>query len=124
MEAWEESGRKVDSIISIEPEELQRRMMGKVNVVDVRKASEFYSERLDTDMVVNRPLDFIHKNLSEYDKNEEYFIHCVGGYRSMIAASILKAHGVENVIDVNGGFNKMKESGLKMTEYVCPTTML
>lgn len=124
VEAWKESGRDVDSIVSISPEELKMKMIGKVNIVDVRKVSEFYSERLDTDMVMNKPLDLINTNLSEYDKNQEYYIHCVGGYRSMIASSILKANGIDKVIDVNGGFNSMKEAGLKMTEYACPTTML
>ena len=73
---------------------------------------------------MNKPLDLINTNLSEYDKNQEYYIHCVGGYRSMIASSILKANGIDKVIDVNGGFDAMKESGLKMTEYVCPSTLL
>ena len=124
VEAWAESGRPTDYIVSISPEELKMKMIGKINIIDVRKDSEFYSERLDTDMVTNRPLDLINTNLTEYDKNKEYYMHCVGGYRSMIASSILKANGIENVIDINGGFNEMKESGLKMTEYVCPTTML
>ncbi len=124
MDAWKEAGKPVDSIVSITPEELKVKMMGKINIVDVRKASEHYSERLDTDMVVNRPLDFINENIKEYDPNEEYYIHCTGGYRSMIACSILRANGIKNVIDIKGGFNAMKEAGLKMTEYVCPTTML
>ena len=124
IKAWQESGREVDSIVSINPDELKVKMMGKINIVDVRKASEFNSEHLDTDMVVNRPLDFIHENIKDYNKDQEYYLHCVGGYRSMIASSILKANGIENVIDINGGFNKMKEDGLKMTEYVCPTTLL
>ena len=124
IEAWQASGRKLESIVSISPEELKMKMIGKINIVDVRKTSEFYSERLDTEMVENKPLDFINTNLAEYDKDKEYYMHCVGGYRSMIAASILKAHGIDKVIDINGGFNAMKESGLKMTEYVCPTTML
>ena len=124
VEAWAESGRPIDSIVSISPEELKMKMIGKINIVDVRKTSEYYSERLDTDMVDNKPLDLINTNLTEYDKNKEYYMHCVGGYRSMIAASILKANGIENVIDVNGGFNAMKESGIKMTEYVCPTSLL
>ena len=124
VEAWAESGRPTDYIVSISPEELKMKMIGKINIIDVRKASEFYSERLDTNMVDNKPLDLINTNLSEYDKDKEYYMHCVGGYRSMIASSILKANGIENVIDINGGFNEMKESGLKMTEYVCPTTML
>jgi hydroxyacylglutathione hydrolase len=123
VEAWAESGRPLDSIVSISAEELKMKMIGKVNIVDVRKESEFYAERLDTKMVMNKPLDLINTNLSEYDKNQEYYIHCVGGYRSMIASSILKANGIDKVIDVNGGFDAMKESGIKMTEYVCPTTM-
>jgi hydroxyacylglutathione hydrolase len=99
-------------------------MIGNINIVDVRKKSEYFSERLDTDMVENKPLDNINVNLADYDRNKEYYIHCVGGYRSMIASSILKANGVEKVIDVDGGFNAMKEAGLQTTEYVCPTTML
>jgi hydroxyacylglutathione hydrolase len=124
VEAWIASGRPTDSIVSISPEELKMKMIGNINIVDVRKASEFYSERLDSEMVTNKPLDLINSNLTEYDKNKEYYMYCVGGYRSMIAASILKANGIENVIDINGGFNAMKEAGIKMTEYVCPTTML
>lgn len=123
IEAWKAADKPVDHIISIDPDELKVKMLGKINIVDVRKGSEYYSEHLDTDMVVNRPLDFIHENIAEYDKNKEYYVHCVGGYRSMIASSILKANGFKNVIDINGGFDKMKEDGLKMTEYVCPTTL-
>lgn len=124
IDAWKEAGLETDSIVSISPKEFKVKMLGKINIVDVRKESEFYSERIDADNVTNRPLDFINKNIAEYNKNEEYYIHCVGGYRSMITSSILKAHGIENVIDVAGGYNDIKESGVKVTEYVCPTTML
>ncbi len=124
IEAWKEAGFETDSIISITPNELKVKMMANINIVDVRKASEFYSERIDAENVVNRPLDFINSNINEYDKNEEYYMHCVGGYRSMIAASILKSKGIKNVIDIKGGFNAIKEAGVRVTEYVCPTTML
>jgi len=124
IEAWKEAGYETDSIVSISPNELKVKMMGKINIVDVRKESEFYSEHIDSDGVTNRPLDLINKNMEEYNKDDEYYLHCVGGYRSMIAASILKAHGIKNVIDVAGGFNDIKEAGVKVTEYVCPTTML
>ncbi|MEN8247862.1 MAG: rhodanese-like domain-containing protein [Bacteroidota bacterium] len=124
IEAWIESGRTVESIESISPAELRERMKNNITIVDVRKKSEFDSEHLDTDNILNKPLDFINTNLAEYDTNEEYYLHCIGGYRSMIAASILRANGVKNVIDVDGGFDAMKEEGLKMTEYICPTTML
>ena len=124
IEAWKDAGNAIDSIVSISPEELKVRMMGKINVVDVRKKSEYDSEHIDYEGIANRPLDFINKNMNEYDKNEEYYLHCVGGYRSMISASILKAHGIKNVIDVSGGFNAIKEGGIKVTEYVCPSTLL
>jgi len=124
IEAWKDAGYETDSIVSISPSEFKIKMLGKINIVDVRKESEYYSEHVDSDSVVNRPLDFINENMAEYDKNEEYYIHCTGGYRSMITSSILKAHGIENVIDVAGGYNDIKEAGIKVTEYVCPTTML
>jgi hydroxyacylglutathione hydrolase len=124
VEAWAASDRPTDSIVSISPEELKMKMIGNINIIDVRKESEYFSERLDTDMVENKPLDNINTNLAEYDENKEYYIHCIGGYRSMIAASILKANGIDKVIDVDGGFNAMKEAGLQTTDYVCPTTML
>lgn len=124
IDAWKEGGLELNSIVSISPNELKVKMLGKINIVDVRKESEYYSERIDSSNVVNRPLDLINQNINEYDKNEEYYIHCAGGYRSMISASILKAHGIENVIDIAGGYNDIKEAGVKVTEYVCPTTML
>jgi len=124
IKAWKEAGYETDSIVSISPTELKVKMMGKINIIDVRKESEFCSEHVDAESVVNRPLDFINKNMEKYDKNEEYYLHCAGGFRSMIAASILKAHGINNVIDIAGGFNEIKETGVKVTEYVCPTTML
>ncbi len=123
LEAWKEAGFETDSIVSISPREFKVKMLGKINIVDVRKESEYYSEHIDSDSVVNRPLDFINKNMAEYDKNKEYYIHCVGGYRSMITSSILKAHGIENAIDIAGGYNEIKEAGINVTEYVCPTTM-
>ena len=59
------------------------------------------------------------------DKNKTYYIHCAGGYRSMIFASILKARGYDNLINVQGGFTAIKNSGaFAVTEYVCPSTML
>ena len=123
IDAWRESGREVDSIISISPEELKIKMMGKVNIVDVRRESEFISERLDTSMVVNRPLNFINANLADYNKDEEYYLHCAGGFRSMVGAAFLKANGIKKVIDINGGINAMKESGMKMTTSVLPTSI-
>ena len=74
---------------------------------------------------MNAPLDNINDNMQSLEKDKTYYVHCAGGYRSMIFASILKARGYNNLIDVKGGFKAIKEAGLfKLTDYVCPTTLL
>ncbi len=90
--------------------------------IDVRKESEYLSEHVIG--VENFPLDFIHANFAEIDTNKEYFLHCKSGYRSLIAASILMANGVEKVTDVRGGFEDIKETKALLSDFVCPTTML
>ena len=73
----------------------------------------------------NVPLDYINENMAEVDKDKTWYVHCRSGYRSMVFASLLRARGYENLIDVKGGFKDMKESdAFEMTDYVCPTTML
>ena len=71
------------------------------------------------------PLDVINDSMAHINKNKTYYVHCAGGYRSMIFASILKARGYDKLIDVKGGFKALKDSGkFKVTDYVCPTTLL
>ncbi len=124
MANWKSHGFEVDKIGSISAhlfaEKLAKGEMEKP--VDVRKESEYLSEHVVG--VENFPLDFIHDNFSEIDPKKEYFLHCASGYRSLIAASILKANGVEKVTDVRGGFKDLKETDIPMTDYVCPTTLL
>jgi rhodanese-related sulfurtransferase len=73
----------------------------------------------------NAPLDFINDSMAQLDKNKTYYVHCAGGYRSMIFNSILRARGYDNLIDVKGGFKAIKESGsFQLTDYVCPSTLL
>ncbi len=90
--------------------------------VDVRKESEYLSEHVIG--VENFPLDFIHTNFAEIDTSKEYFLHCKTGYRSLIAASIFMANGVEKVTDVRGGFEDIIETKAPISDFVCPTTML
>lgn len=123
IEACKESGVELDSIESIDADEFKNRIKGNLKVLDARKESEFASEHIDDSKVENFPLDSINVNMNLLDKSKEYHIHCAGGYRSMITASILKSRGFENVIDVKGGFKSIKESGFKLTDYVCPSTL-
>lgn len=125
IDSWIKAGKELDKIMSISADELARLQAADANlsIVDVRKASEYKSEHIKG--VQNAPLDFINESMASIDKNKTYYVHCAGGYRSMIFISILKARGFDQLIDVKGGFKEIKESGkFKITEYVCPTTLL
>lgn len=122
--AWKNAGKEVDYIQSVSAEELAGiSKKNSVNILDVRKKSEYDSEHVvDAE---NAPLDYINDSMLQVDKNKTYYVHCAGGYRSMIFVSTLRARGYHNLIDVKGGFKAIKDSGnFKVTDYVCPTTML
>ncbi len=124
FKAWEDSGKETDEIISVSVDELKEIMNTEnITILDVRKASEHYSEHIIDSM--NAPLDSINDSMTMVDKNKTYYVHCAGGYRSMVFVSILRARGYRNLIDVKGGFTEIKNSGkFKITDYVCPRTML
>ncbi len=123
--AWSEAGKEIDQIKSITANELAeiKSTDNQTLILDVRKASEYKSEHVKSG--INAPLDFINDSMSMIDKDKTYYVHCAGGYRSMIFISILKARGFDHLIDVKGGFAAMKETGkFSMTEYKVPTTLL
>lgn len=125
FESWEKSGKQIDTIISITAEELADRNQKhpSVQLIDVRKKSEFDSEHIEG--AVNAPLDFINDSMTKVDKYKTQYVHCAGGYRSIIFISILKARGYENLVDIKGGFKAIKESGkFNITDYVYPNTLL
>lgn len=124
FEAWKKSGMEVDDFESITADELAENLKkyGPDNVLDVRKPSEFAAEHIKD--VESVPLDFINEYMNDLDRRKKYFVYCAGGYRSLIAASILKSRGFENIVDVKGGFNAIQESGkFETTDYVCPNTL-
>lgn len=120
--AWERAGYETDSVKQVDTSWLADNY-GKVNILDVRKKSEFDSEHVvDAE---NAPLDFINDSMLKVNKDKTYYVHCAGGYRSMVFISILKARGYENLVDIAGGFKALKETGkLPITDYVCPSTIL
>ncbi len=125
FDAWKQSGREVDTVISIDVKEFaeQHTENKEIEIVDVRKASEYQSEHVID--AKNVPLDYINENFMQLSKDKKYFVHCAGGYRSMIFISILKARGYDNLINIKGGFKDIKESKqFDLTEYVCPSTLL
>ena len=125
FEAWEKAGKEIDHIISMDALALAdlKAKDSKIKILDVRKASEYSSEHIVG--VQNAPLDFINDSMAAIDKNQTYYVHCAGGYRSMIFISILKARGFDHLIDIKGGFKELKESGkFKTTDYSIPKTLL
>jgi hydroxyacylglutathione hydrolase len=124
FEAWKNAGKEVDTIAQVSAKELAGlQQSNNIHILDVRKKSEFDSEHIIG--AENGPLDSINDSMLLVDKNKTYYVHCAGGYRSMIFVSTLKARGYENLIDVAGGFKEIKETNaFKISDYVCPSTML
>ena len=125
IEAWKKAGKETDSIRSITVNELAEivKKDKQAHILDVRKKSEYDSEHVIN--AENAPLDFINDSMAQINRKDTYYVHCAGGYRSMIFVSTLRARGFDNLVDVKGGFKEMKESNLyKLTEYVCPSTLL
>ena len=122
FEAWQAAKKEVDTITSVEATELKDVLKNKsVAVFDVRKETEYISEHIPT--AQNTPLSFLNNHLAEFPAKETFFVHCAGGYRSMIAISILKSRGIHNLVDVAGGFKAIKEAHIEVTDYVCPSTL-
>lgn len=121
FEAWKSAGLEYDTVSSVSAETLEEKLVEKVPVFDVRKPGEYAAEHIVD--VPSAPLDFLNEHLASFPKEEEFYLYCGGGYRSMIAASILKARGYHNVINVLGGFSAIKNTGIKTTNYICPSTL-
>ena len=118
LKAWLQSGREIDRIESIPAKEFSRRSkIQKLTTIDVRKAGEFEAEHVKD--AVNLPLDFLNSRLAEIPKEGEIYLYCAGGYRSMIAVSILRSRGWNNLIDLKGGFKAITETDVPCTDYVC-----
>ncbi|MBC5992327.1 MBL fold metallo-hydrolase [Pontibacter cellulosilyticus] len=123
FEAWKQAGKEVDTIVSIPADEFAARYAqdASINVVDVRKPGEFQAEHIET--AVSSPLDFIYDNMAALPTDKTLYIHCAGGYRSMIAASILKARGYVKLIDVQGGYGAISKTDIPRTNFTCPSTV-
>ncbi len=122
--SWKNSEKDIDTIKSISAEEFAKDFLADTNisVLDVRKSSEYEAEHIEN--VVNIPLDYINDNIDKIDNKDTQYIHCAGGYRSMIFASILKARGFNNLVDIQGGFKAISETGkFPLTNFVCPSTL-
>lgn len=123
FESWQATDKEIDTINSITATQLELILTKKhdLPVIDVRKKSEHLSEHIKT--AENHPLSELNENLASLPNYKTFYVHCAGGYRSVIASSILKSRGFHNLVNVAGGFKAIKETAIPMTDYVCPTTL-
>ena len=123
FKTWQDAGKEIDTVNRITAKEMEEKLkQDKILIVDVRRKSEYDSEHLAG--AINIPLHQVNDHLAELPKDKPFIVHCAGGYRSMIAASLLKQRGWENFVDVIGGFKEISKTGLSRSEYMSPTTML
>ncbi|KPM49382.1 MBL fold metallo-hydrolase [Jiulongibacter sediminis] len=125
IDSWKKSGKDIDSIETIDANDFAKLFYSNENldVLDIRRKSEYDSEHIIG--IENFPLDFINQHMAELKNNKKYYLHCAGGYRSMIMASILKSRGFDEVVNINGGFAALKGTNkFDLTQYVEPKTML
>lgn len=121
FDSWMDAGLEYDTIHSVTATELEAKIREKALVFDVRKPGEYSAEHvLDVPLT---PLDFLNDHIAGFPKKDDFYLHCAGGYRSVIAASILKARGYHNVINVLGGFGAIKKTGIRTTNFACPSEM-
>jgi hydroxyacylglutathione hydrolase len=117
FESWKLAGKQIDKANRISAQEFAQQYNQKPMVIDVRNESEFEAEHVVG--AINIPLDYLNYNLSSIPKDKPFVIHCAGGYRSMIASSILKSRGWEQFVDVQGGFSAIAQTSVPKTAFVC-----
>ncbi len=118
FDAWKSANMEIDTIDTIDVTEFAKRFKSNTQhfVLDVRKPGEWSAGHID--VAQHFPLDFINNHMSDVDRNKTYYLHCRSGYRSTVAASILKARGFEKLVNVHGSFEQIVKSGIPVTDLV------
>ncbi|WP_442267520.1 MBL fold metallo-hydrolase [Tenacibaculum sp. ZS6-P6] len=115
--SWKKANKDFDTLRSVSASYLEKKIQENVTVFDVRKPGEYNSDHIKD--VENTPLDYLNDYISVFPNANDFYIHCAGGYRSVIAASILKSRGFHNVIDVAGGYKAIKETNIQREQSLC-----
>jgi glyoxylase-like metal-dependent hydrolase (beta-lactamase superfamily II)/rhodanese-related sulfurtransferase len=123
FEAWQNAGHEIDTVNRISAEEFEKQVtIGESKIIDIRKESEYEAEHVED--AYSKPLAYINEWVKDINPEEHFFLHCAGGYRSMIAASILEARGFRNFSEVEGGFNAIAKTTVPKTNFVCQSKVL
>jgi glyoxylase-like metal-dependent hydrolase (beta-lactamase superfamily II)/rhodanese-related sulfurtransferase len=120
IDAWKAAGFETDSIHSITPEDFANQLDAKSIIIDARKPGEYDAEHVTN--AINIPLDTLNENFQSVPKDNDFFLHCLGGYRSVIMASILKSRGIHNIINVEKGMSGIKQTNASCTQFQCPSS--
>jgi rhodanese-related sulfurtransferase len=120
FETWKNSGKEIDQIHRINADEFSESFIPEKSVVvDVRKDTEYAANHVAE--AYSKPLAFINNWMKDLNKEEHFFLHCAGGYRSMIAASILKSRGYRNFSEIDGGFTAIAKTSVPTSDFICQT---
>jgi glyoxylase-like metal-dependent hydrolase (beta-lactamase superfamily II)/rhodanese-related sulfurtransferase len=123
FEAWKSAGFDVDTVHRITAAQFENEVkIGESKVVDIRRESEYEAEHIED--AYSKPLAYINDWVKDINPNEHFFMHCAGGYRSMIAASILQARGYRNFSEIEGGFNAIAKTNIPKTDFMCASKVL
>jgi glyoxylase-like metal-dependent hydrolase (beta-lactamase superfamily II)/rhodanese-related sulfurtransferase len=123
FKAWKNSGKETDTVNRISAQQFENEIKNKkVTIIDVRKESEYQAEHVDESY--NKPLAYVNEWINHIEPTEHFYLHCAGGYRSMMAASILLARGYRNFTEIEGGFNAITQTGVHKSDFVCQSKML
>ena len=122
FETWKKATKEIDTVNRINAEQFKNDVkIGESKIIDIRKASEYSAEHIED--AYSKPLANINDWIKEINPKEHFFLHCAGGYRSMIAASILQARGFRNFTEIEGGFNAIAKTDVPRTDFVCQSKM-
>jgi hydroxyacylglutathione hydrolase len=123
FQTWVDAGKETDKVNRITAEEFASKVdVTKDMIIDVRKDSEYAAEHVEN--AYSKPLAFINDWVKDINPQEHFYLHCAGGYRSMVAASILQARGYRNFTEVAGGFNAIAKTDVPKTDYVCQSKVM
>lgn len=123
MEAWELAGKETDKINRISAEQFAKECKtSETMIIDVRKESEYNAEHVED--AYSRPLAYINDWINDIHPQAHFYLHCAGGYRSMMAASILQARGYRNFSEIEGGFTAIAETDIPKTDFVCQSKLV
>ena len=123
FEAWKKAGFEIDTVNRITAEQFGKEVkIGESKIIDVRKESEYEAEHVDE--AYSRPLAYINDWVKDINPEEHFYMHCAGGYRSMMAASILQARGYRNFTEIEGGFGAIAKTAVPKTDFVCQSKVL